>query len=265
MLKIPLSPSVVTPTAAGRKRQRGMTLIETMVALVIGLIVAGAMLTMMANTLGTGTRTIEMARLQQEMRTVMQLVTRDVRRSAYNAEAIRCFGNIDCGSDGTFPNGLPGEITINAANNCFLFEMDRDHDGDPTDDAPGGFRLVTANGTGRIQVFTGAGDTTCTSTSDDWIDVTDPELVDVQDFRACLEIDGSDDECNGLLEDGAADPNVPDSLSFSDVVEDDGAGNLTYQRTRKLYLAISAELIGQPDIAKTLVDVIQVRNDIILM
>lgn len=242
-----------------------MTLVETMVALVLGLIVAAAMLAMMSNTLGSGTRTIEMARLQQEIRTVMQLVTRDVRRSAYNAEAIRCFGNIDCGSDGTFPNGLPGEISISAANDCFLFEMDRNHDGDPTNDGPGGFRLVRTNGAGRIQMWTGDGDTTCTSTDTAWIDVTDPGLVDVRDFRACLEIDADDAECSGLLEDGAADPNVPGSLSFSDVVEDDGAGNLTYQRTRKLYLLVSAELIGQPDIARTLIDVIQVRNDIIVM
>jgi prepilin peptidase dependent protein B len=246
-------------------RQRGMTLVETMVALVLGLIVTAAMLTMMANTLGTGTRTIEMARLQQELRAVMQLVSRDIRRSAYNAEAIRCFGNIDCAADGTFPNGLPGEIVINAANDCLLFEMDRDHDGDPTDDAPGGFRRLSSNGVGRVQMWTGDGDTTCTSTSSAWIDVTDPALVDVQGFLACLEIDASDAQCDGLLDDGSADPNIPGDLSFSDVVEDDGAGNLTWQRSRKLYLSIDAELIGHPDIAKTLSDVIQVRNDIIIL
>ena len=93
-----------------------MTLIEAMVGVVVGLIVSGAMLAMMANTLGTSTRTIEMARLSQELRSVLQLVTRDVRRSSYNAEAIRCFSNIDCGSDGTFANGLPGDITINSVN-----------------------------------------------------------------------------------------------------------------------------------------------------
>lgn len=124
---------------------------------------------------------------------------------------------------------------------------------------------MTANGVGRIQMWTGDGDTTCTSTSGSWIDVTDPALVDVQEFLACLEIDASDAQCDGLLEDGSADPNVPGSLSFSDVVEDDGAGNLTYQRSRKLYLSIEAQMIGHPDISRTLSDVIQVRNDIILL
>ena len=257
-----------THSSAGRsvfpETQRGMTLIESMIALVVGLIVSAAMLALMSNTLGTGTKTIEMARLSQELRSVMQLVTRDVRRSSYNAEAIRCFSNIDCATDGTFANGLPGDISINEANDCLLFEMDRDHDGDPTDDAPGGFRLLTVDGIGRVQVWTGSGDTTCTSSSSAWVNVTRPNLIDVRQFQVCLEIDASDAQCDGLLPDGTSDPNMPDELSFNDVVEDDGAGNLTYQRTRKLYVRVAAQMIDDSAIAKTLVDVIRVRNDIIL-
>ena len=242
-----------------------MTLIEAMVGVVVGLIVSGAMLAMMGNTLGTSTRTIEMARLSQELRSVLQLVTRDVRRSSYNAEAIRCFSNIDCGSDGTFANGLPGDITINETNDCLMFEMDRNHDGDPTNDPPGGFRLASIDGIGRVQMWTGTGETTCNSTHSSWVNVTNPDLIDVQQFEACLKIDSSDTKCNGLLPDGTGDPSVPDELSFSDVVEDDGLGKLTLQRTRKLYLRVGAQIINDEAITKTLVDVIRVRNDIIIL
>ena len=129
-----------------RKSQRGMTLMEVMVASAIGLVVTSAMLLLMANTLGSGARTIEMTRLQQEMRAAMQMMTRDVRRASYTSEAILCFGNSDCSTDGTFANGLPGDITINNDNDCFIFEMDRDHDGDATVDAPGGFRWRNVSG-----------------------------------------------------------------------------------------------------------------------
>lgn len=246
------------------RTQRGMTLIETMVALAIGLVVTLAMVAMMANTLGTGTRTIEMSHLQQEMRAAMQMVSRDVRRAAYNAEAIKCFGNFDCATDGTFPNGLTGDITLNADNDCFIFEMDRDHDGDPTDDSPGGFRLRTAGGIGRIQMWTGTADTTCTSTNAAWVDVTDSDLVDVDEFLVCLEIDPTDDECSGLLPGGADDPNMPELLSYQDLVDDDGAGGLTYQKVRKLQVRITAKLRDNPEIEKTLIDRIRIRNDIIL-
>lgn len=251
--------------ARARRPQRGMTLIEAMIALVVGLMVSGAMLAMMANTLGTGTSTIEMTRLSQELRSVMQLVSRDVRRSSYNAEAIRCFSNIDCAADGTFPAGLPGDLTINDANDCVIFEMDRDHDGDPSSDAPGGFRRATLNGIGLVQAWVGAGDTTCTSTAAGWIGVTDPSLVNVKEFRICPEIDSGDAECNGKLLDGSVDPAIPGSLSFSEVVEDDGAGNQTLQRTRKIYLRLSADMVGDAAVSKTISDVIRVRNDIIIL
>lgn len=246
-------------------RQQGISLIETMLALAIGLVVTGAMIAMMANTMGSGTRTIEMSRLQQEMRAAMQLITRDVRRSAYNAEAILCFGNLDCASDGTFPNGLAGDLQISNANDCLVFELDRDHDGDPTNDAPGGFRRVTNNGVGVIQMWAGSGDTDCSSGSSSWVTVTNPEFVNVSEFLACLEIDADDPQCSGLLANGSVDPNMPASLSYVDLVEDDdGSGAPVYQRVRKLQLRITANLIDNSEINKTLIDRIHIRNNIVL-
>jgi type II secretory pathway component PulJ len=246
-------------------RQHGLSLIETMLALAIGLVVTGAMVAMMANTMGSGTRTIEMSRLQQEMRAAMQLITRDVRRSAYNAEAILCFGNLDCATDGTFPNGLTGDLLISSANDCVVFELDRDHDGDPTNDAPGGFRRVTDNGVGVIQMWAGSGDTDCSSGSSGWVAVTNPEYVNVSEFLACLEIDADDPQCSGVLADGSADPNMPASLSYLDLVDDDdGSGSPVYQRVRKLQLRITANLVDNNEINKTLIDRIHIRNNIVL-
>lgn len=248
-----------------QRRQRGLSLMETMIAMAVGLVVTAAMIAMMANTLGSGTRTIEMSRLQQEMRAAMQLVTRDVRRSAYTAEAILCFGNIDCGSDGTFPNGLAGDLVLSSNNDCVIFEMDRDHDGDPTDDAPGGFRLETSNdGVGVIQMWTGTGDPGCGSDNSGWVSVTDPEFVDVTEFLACVDIDADDAQCSGLLADGSADPNMPASLSYEELVDDDSGGSPVYQRVRKLQLRISANLVDNPNIRKTLIDRIHIRNSIVL-
>jgi hypothetical protein len=251
--------------AAARRQQRGLSLMETMIAMSVGLVVTAAMITMMANTMGSGTRTIEMSRLQQEMRAVMQLVTRDVRRSAYNAEAILCFGNLDCSSDGTFPSGLAGDLVLNSDNDCVIFEMDRDHNGDPTDDPPGGFRLETNNdGVGIIQMWTGSNDPGCGSDNNGWVSVTDPAFVDVTEFLACLDIDADDAQCSGLMEDGTADPNMPASLSYEELVDDDSGGSPVYQRVRKLQLRISANLVDNPSIHKTLIDRIHIRNSIVL-
>ncbi len=78
------------------KRQGGMTLIELLVAGVISLIAATGMIIVMANTLGTGSKTIQMAKVTQEMRTAMQIMSRELRRANYHSTFMACYGNVDC-------------------------------------------------------------------------------------------------------------------------------------------------------------------------
>ncbi|NIP17774.1 MAG: prepilin-type N-terminal cleavage/methylation domain-containing protein, partial [Xanthomonadales bacterium] len=73
-----------------RARQAGLTLIEVLVAMVISLVVAMAMVSLMANTMGTGTRTIQMSRLTAELRAALQIMTRDVRRANYHGNFVAC-------------------------------------------------------------------------------------------------------------------------------------------------------------------------------
>ena len=58
-----------------------MTLMEMLVAGMISLIALSAMVIVMANTLGTGSQTIQMARVSNEMRAAMQIMTRELRRA----------------------------------------------------------------------------------------------------------------------------------------------------------------------------------------
>lgn len=252
-----------TGSQTPKRRQAGFTLIEMLIAVVISLVVVGAMVGLMANSLAAGSQTIKMSQLQQEMRTAMQLMSRDVRRASYNAWALQCFSNPDCSTDGSLAAtpGLPGEITLNDANDCFIFELDRDHDGNSNENAPGGFRRVTINGRGVIQMYIGTADTTCTSTSNSWVAITDPNVINVSFFLACLEIDPDDDECDNEAPGGGDDPFLPPVLSYDELVDDNGGGLLTYQRVRKLQLVMTANLVDNTAVTKTLVDRIRVRND----
>jgi type IV pilus assembly protein PilW len=60
---------------------RGVSLIELMVGLAIGLFIVAGTLTMFANQVGSSRQLLQQARLHQEMRSVMDLVTRDLRRA----------------------------------------------------------------------------------------------------------------------------------------------------------------------------------------
>ena len=77
--------------------QAGASLMEVLIAMSISLVVTAAMIAMMANSLGTTARIVKMTKLADDLRVTMQMMTRDVRRSSYNARSMFCYGNPDCG------------------------------------------------------------------------------------------------------------------------------------------------------------------------
>ena len=248
-----------------RANQTGFTLMELLVAVVVALIATSAMVSLLGNTMGAGTRMIEMTRLQQEMRATMQLLTRDLRRSSYNAEAIYCFGNFDCDTDGTFTGdygftwAVPSALTINGGNDCVIFDLDRGHDA--AEDNLGGFRLEPGSNPGVIQMIN-AGNTASCAQDAGWFDVTDDCLIDVTAFVVCEIIDADDAECTGDF-DGDGTVEVP-LLSYDEFVGMDTAGNDIVQRVRKIQILMSAELVENDEISKTYIDRIRIRNDSIL-
>lgn len=72
------------PTASHRRvAQRGLSLVESMIGLAIGLFVVGIALTGLASQLGENRRQLLHTQLQQDLRAVIDLVTRDLRRAGH--------------------------------------------------------------------------------------------------------------------------------------------------------------------------------------
>lgn len=63
------------------KRQAGMGLVELMVGLAVGMVVVVAAMSLLTTTLSNSNDNIKMARVEQELRQVMQMVSRDLRRA----------------------------------------------------------------------------------------------------------------------------------------------------------------------------------------
>lgn len=74
-----------TRNSSRRTHARGITLIELMVALVLGLIVSGAALTLFVSNRQTYTASESLGRIQESERTAFELMSRDVREAAGNA------------------------------------------------------------------------------------------------------------------------------------------------------------------------------------
>ena len=79
-----------------RHAQRGETLVGLMVGMTVGLIVTAASLAMLISTLSLNAQAINNSYLNQELKTIMDLMVRDVRRAQYSGTAMGCIGGASC-------------------------------------------------------------------------------------------------------------------------------------------------------------------------
>lgn len=224
------------------KQQSGITLIETLIGLALSMIVVSSMVALMGNSLGSATRIIQMTQLSDELRNTMSMLTRDMRRANYNANAYKCYANSDCGVDGT--TNQIGQVLINndptvLIGDCMIFNLDRDQDGDGSSagDGAGGFRRSETGGIGFIEMWVGdASPAACGIADTDWVAMTDTRFVDITTFQ----IDKSNSVEASLTEEG---------------------GGILSQRSRQIKVVVAGELILDSSITRRIEDTIRVRND----
>jgi type II secretory pathway pseudopilin PulG len=223
-----------------RSKQSGMSLMEVLVSMSISLIVTASMVALMANSLANTARIIKMTKLSDDMRMALQMMSRDVRRSSYNANSMLCYANDDCSTDGAVT--LPADIAINDDEDCFTFLMDRDHDGDSTENSAGGFRRVTEGDVGLIEMWTGDSAPNCDAAagSANWVQITNPADMDIFDF------------------------DVDEDLSYTVQILNDGFGNTLSQKVRKIRMNMGGRLVLDNSIERRIEDIISVRNDLLL-
>ena len=181
---------------AGWKRQKGMTLMELLVAGFISIIVSTGMVILMASTLGTGTQTIKMTKLSLEMRSALQIMTRELRRANYHATFAGCFGDQDCLNTLGIATEVT-EININGANDCLWFWYDRPQRCPTssctvaqlataqtaiTAETVAGFRRLETGGIGTIQMTT-SGTSAANCPTSGWVDISNSNLIDIQAFN----------------------------------------------------------------------------------
>ena len=222
-----------------KQYQAGASLMEVLIAMSISLVVTAAMIAMMANSLGTTARIVKMTKLADDLRVTMQMMTRDVRRSNYNSRSMFCYGNLDCGSDPDTPITLAGDVNISDSGECVTFLMDRFQSGDSTESA-GGFRRVTDDGIGVMEMWTLDDATVDCDDDTGWTAITNPENMDIFDFS------------------------VDEGLSYTAEVYDDGATTVS-QKVRKIRVNLQGRLVLDDTIVREIEDVITVRNDLLIL
>ena len=165
------------------KKQLGVTLIELMISLALGLILTATLLSIYINTLQTNTSGLNLTRLNQETIALMNVMSSEIRRAGFDddVDGDDIFGNNfnKTGSDPTeimvynSTDGVqrpsqvvPGTTEITGmTGDCILFAYDQNEDGAFNDVEAKGFRLRNNRIEMRINSG-GVGDVDdCTSTS----------------------------------------------------------------------------------------------------
>ncbi len=134
---------MLRPTLQLRQSQRGVTLIELMIALVVGLIISGAALALVAAIIKSNSDTVRSTRLTQELRATAEVIARDLRRARSDTDPI---SNV-----GTTPLLTACNTIDTTTTGCVTYGFDC------SGSAAGSFRavdLVTSSSIGKIRLLT---------------------------------------------------------------------------------------------------------------
>jgi prepilin peptidase dependent protein B len=109
------------------QKQSGFTFVEIMIALVIGLVVVAAVISMYGATAKSGSDTIKSSRLNHDLEAVMALMINDIKRAGYWAGATV--------ATDTRTNPFTAATTNIQipSSNCILYTYDADPDGPDND------------------------------------------------------------------------------------------------------------------------------------
>ncbi|MDF2178218.1 hypothetical protein P2G88_08130 [Aliiglaciecola sp. CAU 1673] len=111
------------------QKQAGLGLVELMIASLLGLSAIAALASVMGLGIGTSGNLINQSRLNEELKAVSSLITRELKRTGYNGNTLGLVGD-PTANPSAFSNSLqvsafPGE----ANNSCILFSYDSNGNG----------------------------------------------------------------------------------------------------------------------------------------
>lgn len=156
------------PRATSRS-QRGLSLVELMVGITVGLFVVAAAATLVANQLSDNRRLLLETQVQQDLRATMDIITRQLRRAGAatpnNVEAGIAASPVAGGASNPF--GTISPVTTAATETTFSFYFDASQQGPYGFKLEGGIVKTLMPRTGNTPV---------------WQELTDPNSVVVTAF-----------------------------------------------------------------------------------
>lgn len=252
-----------------RRPSAGFSLIELMVALVAGMVVLGAMLAFTVSSVRANSDYVMAARLTQELRTISQYISEELRRAGYDEEAMEY---VATPSTTEFSEFAPLLVdTSVAGGHCIVYAYDRrpgtGGQVDLANQEVRAIRRATATIGGQVIGVIEAGESSaaaapsCDGASPDyskypvpcsasgWCALSDPRAVDIESFVV---------DASGLVDsdgDGAVDD--PDLSSHG--LQEITATGYTPMQLREIKFTLTGHLRNDADTSRTVASNVKVR------
>ena len=150
------------------RRERGLSIVELLVGVAVGLFLVAGAVTLFVGNLGNSRQLLLEARINQDMRATADLITRDLRRAGYWGGNSPLAATV--ASAASSPNPY-STITAGSGIVEYAFSRDGATDNNVLDANENfGFQRAVVGGVGVIQMKLGSGN---------WQTVTDPQSMDV--------------------------------------------------------------------------------------
>jgi prepilin peptidase dependent protein B len=227
-----------------RLTQRGLGLVELLIASAIGLFLLAGLTDFLGRSLTQSGRNFQDARLTQDLNVAMELMTRDLRRAGYSSAAAAA-STATAAADNPFTQGIvsanDGGINI-ATSGCVLYSYDfapvpPGEAGKRDANERLGFRLRG----GAVEAGIDVNNCDPTATAG-WQQLTDPRLTRVTGLS--FEYVNADGNVTGLP---IASPPAP------------GANWVVCMRL--IRVTLTGQLLNTPAVTRTLTQTVRVRND----
>lgn len=267
-----------------RKSQFGVTLIELMVALAISLVVLAAASSVYLTSLRLENDNLNLARLTQDMRSMVDVMVRDIRRAGFvssdpglNQAALR---------DNPF-FGPAADIRVHWGGACIVYAYNRDDDtnGDGvSDEVPPvvdsneylGFRLNA----GRLEMRQ-SGSTNADCDNGSWIALSGPKvevtalnfvllsssvnvtsMISDRDHDGCMDGDDANpDSFSSSCRSGNYGNGYCDAGEGCTVCTRDGSPDPACLVVRTVTLSLTARVAADPEVVQTITHRVRLRND----
>jgi len=164
----------IEKTLYTKHRQAGVSLIELMISIVLGLLILAAATAMTVKSMVINADTLMSGKLNQDLDSVIQVMVNDIRRAGYSGGVGAMF------LDNT---GTPvyHDVFLDSGGSCVLYAYDANENDVLNDDEKYGFKLSTVGTRSEIQMRTSCTGANCPTTCSEgaWAALTDIDVIDV--------------------------------------------------------------------------------------